>query len=68
MPTKRKSKGDDAKHLTTVRLDPELYEAAKRVAKMSRMSITSVMEQCLEAGLPRLEKLQKEFLNPDQGE
>ena len=63
MPKKQKRA---PKHITTIRVEAELYEQAKRVAELSGMSVTSGLGKCLEAGLPRLEKLHQEFLKPDR--
>ena len=59
---KRKSKQKEPKHQTTLRLDPEIFRAAEEVARKTRMSVTSVVEACLESGIPRLEKLHEEFM------
>lgn len=58
----RKTKQTEPKHQTTLRLDPKLFKQAERVAQKTRMSVTSVVETCLEAGIPRLEKLHDDFI------
>ena len=47
--------------LTTMRLDEELWERASVIAGIQRSSVRSVIEQCLDSGLPELERLIKEF-------
>jgi predicted HicB family RNase H-like nuclease len=46
---------------TSIRIDPELWAEATRIAEIQHSSVASVLEQCLEKGLPRLEKLLEEF-------
>tara|TARA_Y100001963_G_scaffold38762_1_gene54179 strand:- start:230 stop:487 length:258 start_codon:yes stop_codon:yes gene_type:complete len=56
-------------HITTMRIDAELWAEAQRLAEVQHTSATSVIEQCLAAGLPRLEKLYSDFQkNEAQGE
>lgn len=49
------------KKQTALRLDPDLLKLIDKVAKSQRTSRTSVIEQCLDAGLPRLQKMYEEF-------
>jgi predicted HicB family RNase H-like nuclease len=46
---------------TSIRVDPELWAEATRIAEIQHSSVASVLEQCLEKGLPRLEKLLDDF-------
>ena len=47
--------------MTTMRIDAELWAEAQRLAEIQRTSATSIIEQCLQAGLPRLDKLYSDF-------
>ena len=63
MKTKPKAKAppQPKSKLTTMRLDEELFERASVIAGIQRSSVRSVIEQCLDSGLPELERLIKEF-------
>lgn len=63
---RRKTKGNDPKHHTTVRIDLEMWKELEAVADLKRMSATSVIEVCLEAGLPRLREQHREFVEGEQ--
>ena len=53
------------KKQTALRLDPKLLKLIDKAAADQRTSRTSVIEQCLDAGLPRLQKMYKEFHEKD---
>ena len=50
----RKTTSQELKTQTALRLDPKLLKEIDKVAEMQRTSRTSIIEQCLDAGLPRL--------------
>lgn len=50
-----------AKKLTAIRIEPELWEEASKVAELQGTTATAVLAQCLRAGLPRLRRLTEEF-------
>jgi predicted DNA-binding ribbon-helix-helix protein len=66
MSRKRKTKKAETKHHTTLRLSRELWVEAEKVATLKRMSVTAVIETCLESGLPRLERIHREFLKDQE--
>ena len=57
--TNKKKKA--AKKLTAIRIEPELWEEASKVAELQGTTATAVLAQCLRAGLPRLRRLTEEF-------
>ena len=57
----KKANSTEPKATTALRLDPELLKKIDEVAKLQSCSRTSVIEQCLESGLPRLKKFFEEF-------
>ena len=61
--TKQKAtkKKKAAKKLTAIRIEPELWEEASKVAELQGTTATAVLAQCLRAGLPRLRRLTEEF-------
>jgi len=54
-------KSSKARLQTSIRIDPAIWAEATRIAELQHSSTASVLEQCLEAGLPRLEELLDEF-------
>ena len=50
-----------AKKLTAIRIEPELWDEASKVAELQGTTATAVLAQCLRAGLPRLRRLTEEF-------
>jgi predicted HicB family RNase H-like nuclease len=58
-PTKKNS--PKARLQTSIRVDPELWAEATRIAEIQHSSVAAVLEQCLQKGLPRLERLFEEF-------
>jgi len=65
-PAKRRAApAERSTHVTTMRIDAELWAEAQRLAEIQHTSATSVIEQCLQAGLPKLEKLYAEFQRPE---
>ena len=61
--TKQKTtkKKKAAKKLTAIRIEPELWDEASKVAALQGTTATAVLAQCLRAGLPRLRRLTEEF-------
>lgn len=52
----RKQKQDNATNRISFRLDTPIAERFERVVAASKRSKTSVIEECLQATLPKLEK------------
>lgn len=63
--TQRKKRAGKPKEVarvqTTMRLNPELLDLARETAELHHTTVTTIIEQCLEAGVPRLRKLHTEF-------
>ena len=61
--TKQKTtkKKKAAKKVTAIRIDPELWDQVSKLAELQGTSSTAILQQCLQAGLPRLRRLTEEF-------
>ena len=54
--TKKAASKKAAKKITAIRIEPELWAEASKVADLQGTTTGAVLAQCLKAGLPRLRK------------
>ena len=57
----KKANSNKTKTATALRLDADLLKRIDEVASLQNSSRTTVIEQCLDAGLPQLKKFFEDF-------